>query len=68
MDGKPMESQREEWKSDWKDEYLKTVCAFASDEGGKFIIGKADDRKIVGVPNAKKLMESIPNTISNLVE
>ena len=67
VDGKPMESQQEEWKSDWKDDYLKTVCAFASDAGGRFVIGKADDGRIVGVPNAKKLMESIPCTISNLM-
>ena len=63
-----MESQQEEWKSDWKDEYLKTVCAFATEAGGKFVIGKADDGSIVGVPNAKKLMESIPSTISNLMK
>ena len=67
VDGEPMESEQIEWKSEWHDEYLKTVCAFASENGGKFIIGKADNGKIVGVRDAKKLMESIPSTIFNLM-
>ena len=33
MDGKPTGLERVEWKSDWKDEYLKTVYAFASGVG-----------------------------------
>ena len=62
-----MESEQVEWKSEWHDDYLKTVCAFASEEGGVFYIGKADNGEIVGVRDAKKLMESIPSTIFNLM-
>ena len=61
------ESQWEEWKEAWTDDILRTVAAFASKDGGKTIIGKNDKGEIVGVRNAKKLLTSIPNTISNLM-
>ena len=62
-----MESQWEEWKESWTDDVLKTVAAFASKDGGRSIIGKNDKGVIVGVRNPKKLLTSIPNTISNLM-
>ena len=63
-----MESQDEEWKEAWKDDYLDTICAFANGaNGGKLIIGKKDNGEIVGVRNAKKLLEEIPNTVKNLM-
>jgi len=34
MDEKPMESEQVEWKLDWKDECLKSVCAFANSDAG----------------------------------
>lgn len=57
------ESQNIEWKESWRDEYLKWICGFANAKGGKIIIGKNDDGKIVGVAKAKRLMEDIPNKI-----
>jgi ATP-dependent DNA helicase RecG len=57
------ENQNIEWKESWRDEYLKWVCGFANAKGGKIIIGKNDKEKIVGVKNAERLMEDIPNKI-----
>jgi ATP-dependent DNA helicase RecG len=37
-----MESQNTEFKSSWRDEYLKVICAFANADGGKLIIGIDD--------------------------
>ena len=61
------ESQTTEFKSNWRDEYLKTICAFANTNGGKIFIGVSDDGNILGVKNVKKLMEDIPNKIKNKV-
>lgn len=60
-----METQSIEFKPTWRDEYLKVICAFANTEGGELIIGIDDNGKPVGVENAKKLMEDIPNKIRN---
>ena len=62
-----MESQNEEWKESFRDEALNTICGFANTGGGKLIIGKRDNGDIVGVRNAKKLMEEVPNTVYNLM-
>nr|MBC8186437.1 putative DNA binding domain-containing protein [candidate division KSB1 bacterium] len=55
------ENQNIEWKSSWRDEYLKWICGFANAKGGKIFIGKDDTGNIVGLDNAKKLLEDIPN-------
>lgn len=49
------ESQNIEYKTVWKDEYLKWICGFANAQGGTIFIGKDDDGNVVGVNNAKKL-------------
>lgn len=59
------ESQNVEYKESWKDEYLKWVCGFANAQGGVIYIGVDDDGKVVGVKNAKKLLEDIPNKIQS---
>ncbi len=59
------ESQNIEFKSEWRDEYLKTLCAFVNAKGGELIIGKNDKGEAVGVKNAKKLIEDIPNKVRN---
>jgi ATP-dependent DNA helicase RecG len=59
------ENQNVELKSRWSDENLKTVCAFANSSGGKLYIGIDDKGKIVGVNDAKKLLEDIPNKIKS---
>lgn len=61
------ESQNIEFKSSWHDDYLKWICGFANAQGGKLIIGKDDKGDIVGVSNAKKLMENLPNKITTIM-
>ena len=59
------ESQNIEYKESWRDEYLKWICGFANAQGGRIFIGVNDDKKVIGLPDAKKLMEDIPNKIVN---
>ena len=61
------EQQNIEYKSAWNDDYLKWVCGFANAQGGTIFIGKDDDGKIVGVPDAKKLLEDIPNKVRDIL-
>ena len=61
------ESQNIEYKSIWKDEYLKWICGFANAQGGTIFIGKDDSGKVVGVNNAKKLLEDLPNKITTVL-
>ena len=49
------ESQTTEFKSIWRDEYLKILCAFANTDGGQLIIGVDDNGKVIGIKNSKKL-------------
>ena len=51
------ESQNVEWKSQWKDEYLEWICGYANAQGGKICIGCDDKGKVIGLPNAHKLLE-----------
>lgn len=59
------ESQNIEYKSTWRDEYLKWICGFANANGGAIFIGKDDNGKVVGIANAKKLLEDIPNKVKD---
>ena len=61
------ESQNTEWKQSWRDEYLKWVCGFANAEGGVLVIGRDDAGNDVGIDNAERLLEDIPNKIRSLL-
>lgn len=61
------ENQNIEWKESWRDEYLKWICGFANANGGSIIIGKDDKGRIVGLKNAKKLLEDIPNKVRDIL-
>lgn len=61
------ESQNIEYKSNWRDEYLKWVCGFANANGGTIFIGKNDNGEIVGITEVKKLLEDIPNKIRDIL-
>ena len=58
-----MENQQLEWKETWRDDYLKWICGFANAHGGILMIGKDNKGKRVGVQNAEKLLEDLPNKI-----
>lgn len=58
-----LENQNVEYKVAWKDDYLTTICAFANAQGGRLFIGIDDRGNPVGVRNAKKLLEDLPNKV-----
>jgi len=61
------ETQNIEYKSIWKDEYLKWICGFANAQGGTLYIGKDDNGNVIGVKDAKKLLEELPNKITTIL-
>ena len=61
------EHQAIEWKESWRDEYLKWICGFANADGGTLVIGRDDQGKAVGVGNAAKLLEDLPNKIRDVL-
>ena len=61
------EFQNIEYKSIWRDEYLKWICGFANAQGGTLIIGKDDNGNVVGVKDSKKFMEDLPNKITTIL-
>jgi ATP-dependent DNA helicase RecG len=61
------ETQNIEYKSVWRDEYLRWVCGFANANGGTLFIGKDNQGTVVGVKNAEKLLEDLPNKITTIL-
>ena len=61
------ENQNIEWKESWRDDYLKWICGFANAAGGKIYIGMNDSGQVVGVADAKKLLEDIPNKVRDVL-
>ncbi len=61
------ECQNTEWKESWRDEYLKWICGYANAQGGKIYIGVDDSGNIVGVKQAEKLLEDIPNKVRDIL-
>lgn len=61
------ESQHIEWKEVWRDEYLKWICGFANAEGGILVIGRNNKGTVVGLKDAPKLLEDIPNKVRDIL-
>lgn len=61
------ESQNIEYKSTWRDEYLKWICGFANANGGIIFIGKDDSGETIGITGSKKLLEDIPNKVKDIL-
>jgi ATP-dependent DNA helicase RecG len=61
------ESQQVEWKSSWSDDYLRWICGFANAEGGTLVIGRNDQGAAIGVKDAGRLMEEIPNKVRDIL-
>jgi ATP-dependent DNA helicase RecG len=59
------ESQTIELKESWRDEYLRTIAAFANTDGGTMLIGYDDKGRLKGIKNSDKLLEDLPNKIIN---
>lgn len=62
------EHQCLEWKSTWKDDHLREICAFANAQGGVLCIGVDDRGQVAGVPEstARKLLENLPNKVRDI--
>ncbi len=58
-----IETHNTEFKESWRDEFLKTLCAFANTKGGDLMIGIDDTGKVKDLADKKKLLESLPNKI-----
>jgi len=54
-----------EYKQNWHEDHLKTICAYANSQGGKLYIGKDDKGKTIGITEYKRLMDDLPNKIRN---
>ena len=63
------ESQNIEYKAIWKGEYYKWICGFANANGGRIFLGVDDapPHKPVGLDNADKLMEDLPNKVRDVL-
>jgi ATP-dependent DNA helicase RecG len=61
------ESQTIEYKSSWRDEYIKWISGFANAQGGTLFLGKDDRGKTVGLDDPQKLMEDIPNKVRDIL-
>ena len=61
------ESQHVEWKESWRDEHLRWVCGFANTKGGVLVIGRNDKGRVVGIADAARLLEELPNKIRDLL-
>lgn len=46
------------WISEW-------ICGFANAQGGRIYIGVNDQKEVIGLSDAKRLLEDIPNKIVN---
>ena len=62
-----MESQHTEWKETWRDDYLRWVCGFANAQGGRLLLGVNDQGQVVGLPDAARLLEDLPNKVRDLL-
>jgi ATP-dependent DNA helicase RecG len=61
------ESQHTEWKETWRDDYLRWVCGFANAQGGRLLLGVNDQGQVVGLPDAARLLEDLPNKVRDLL-
>ena len=61
------ESQNVEWKTRWRDEYLRWICGFANADGGVLVIGRNDDGVVTGMSGVRKLLEDIPNKVRDVL-
>ena len=67
MDIKFLENQNIEFKSSWRDEYLKWICAFANTDGGIVYIGIDDKGNVVGIDNIDENYNRITNGIRDAI-
>lgn len=64
---KEIENNAVEWKEVWDREWLKGMSAFATFDGGTYLIGVKDNGVPVGIKNPRDEMKSISDTIRNVL-
>jgi len=62
-----VENQNKEYKQTWNENCFKTICAFANTTGGKLYIGIGDTGKPVGVKDAARYLDDIPNKTKDIL-
>ncbi len=62
-----IESQNIEYKTNWRDEYLKWICGFANASGGILYIGIDDIGTVSGIDNHNELLEQLPNKFRDIL-
>ena len=62
-----VENQSKEFKEAWNENCLKTICAFANTAGGKLYIGIDDAGNPVGVKDAVRYLDDIPNKTKDIL-
>ena len=55
------------WKELWRDDCMKAISGFANAEGGTLFIGRNDSGDVVGVKDARKLLEDLPNKVRDIL-
>lgn len=58
------ENQNTEFKSSWREEYIRYISAFSNSEGGFLYLGVNDEGEVIGLDNTEKLLETLPNLIN----
>lgn len=61
------EHQHIEYKTSWRDDWLKWISGFANAEGGVLVIGRDDGGAVAGLANAQRLLEELPNKVRDLL-
>jgi len=61
------ENQNKEFKQAWNENCFKTICAFSNTTGGKLYIGIGDTGKPVGVKDATRYLDDIPNKAKDIL-
>ncbi len=61
------ESHNIEYKTSWRDEYLKWICGFANASGGKLYVGVDDNGKVKGIDNHIRLLNELPNKFRDIL-
>jgi len=61
------EHQTIEWKSSWQDDQLKVLCGFANAQGGCLVLGRDDAGHARELPDAKRLLEELPQKIPQIL-
>ncbi len=61
------ENQNKEYKQAWNDNCLKTICAFANTGDGKLFIGIDDEGNPMGVKDAARYLDDIPNKTKDIL-